>query len=202
LREDFKSDHPRINYKYKFFEAPFINEHFQAKYGDYKNSGYTRGHNVCASNYRSNEEFEKETYNYLNITPQTSSLNNGLWSLLEKYSHKKAIELNGIYIITGPLYIPERKTENGETYEILKTKIIGNNVPVPTHYFKIIYSRETNWCESYIIPNRCIGKKISFKIFKRDLTEIEKYAGIKINFKPQVRDTNTLVFPFETFESL
>jgi endonuclease G len=158
---DFVSDHPRINYR--FFQAPFVYEYFQANYSDYTKSGYSRGHNVCASNYRSNKDFEKETYILLNISPQTPELNNGLWNELEIYIRKKAKELKGLYIITGPLYIPKTVTKNNKTYLKLEYELIGKGVPVPTHYFKIIYSSEANFKESYIIPNEDIDKKISFK---------------------------------------
>jgi endonuclease G, mitochondrial len=67
--------------------------------------------------------------------------------------------------------------ESGKKY--VKYEVIGaNDVSVPTHYFKIVFSSEGSLLESYIVPNEPIAAEVPLKDFMTTIEKIERASGI------------------------
>lgn len=87
---------------------------------DYTNSGYDRGH-IAPSGDMTTVQSQNESFLFSNIAPQASRFNQQQWRLLEaSVKHKYP------YVITGVIY-------QGSTI-----KTIGNNVGIPTQFYKIV----------------------------------------------------------------
>jgi endonuclease G, mitochondrial len=145
---------------------------------DYRGSGFDRGHNACSSNFKYNQKLRDETFLFSNITPQDHSLNNMAWNKLEQYIEKKIKSSDGdAFIVTGSAYIPiiNKKGKKEVHYEV-----IGNNVTVPTHFFKVFMQRDS-WgvitnVECYLMPNTSKPKK--FKEYQVSIQEIEAKTNL------------------------
>lgn len=111
---------------------PAIPSSWQPNLGNAYQNSYTRGHAI-ASNYRQTTTAQnKQTFYYSNMTPQTSTLNNGNWNTLEQavkgYSSRIGSS-SRLFVVTGPIF------ESG--YSTTKDKS-GLVCPVPTKYYKCL----------------------------------------------------------------
>jgi endonuclease G len=163
---------------FDFMEDPLLPAHFRANKSDYKGSGFDRGHLSPAGNARSSPEAMKDTFYLSNISPQHPQLNRKYWLKLERHVREMTKSYTKVYVITGPLFLPE-KDNDGKKY--VRYQVIGeNNVAVPTHYFKVIHGKKDLILETeaYIIPNRPIENDPPLKSFAVTLEKVEKAAGL------------------------
>ena len=70
---------------------------------DYRRSGYDRGHQAPAADFKWNPQAEEETFLLSNICPQNSIMNRAIWEHLEKHVRQWAERYHRLYIVTGPL---------------------------------------------------------------------------------------------------
>jgi endonuclease G len=116
---------------------------------DYVNSGYDRGHMAPAAD-ASNAIQMSETFLLTNMTPQDPKLNRGEWNKLEeKVRHIFATSNSDVWVMTAAIYGPTPVA-------------IGNNIPVPTGYWKVIYSNKTHI--EYYADNKAIAKVLKTKL--------------------------------------
>jgi endonuclease G len=165
--------------EFDFMEDPLIPAHLRASKSDYRRSGFDRGHLSPAANARSSPQTMKDTFYLSNISPQHPQLNRKYWVKLERHVREMTKTYAKVYVITGPLFIPEMDKEDGNKY--VRYQVIGeNNVAVPTHYFKVIYGKKDNTVvtEAYVIPNQPIDKDPPLKKFAVTLDKVEKAAGL------------------------
>lgn len=104
---------------------PAIDESWQLS-GSY--SGYTRGHQVASADRQTTTDQNKQTFYYSNMTPQTSTLNSGIWETLEGEVQgllKGLSSYEKIYVVTGPVF------ESGYS-------TTSDGYPVPTKYYKCL----------------------------------------------------------------
>ncbi len=94
---------------------------------DYSKSGYDRGHLVPANDFRWGQNVMDECFYISIISPQLPSFNRGKWRQLETLISKWAITEEEIYIITGTIF-----SKNPPAIGI-------NKIPIPSHFYKIIY---------------------------------------------------------------
>jgi endonuclease G len=164
--------------EFDFMEDPEIPAHLRASKSDYRGSGFDRGHLSPAANARSSAQAMKDTFYFSNISPQHPQLNRKYWLKLERHVREMTKSHAKVYVITGPLFIPEMDKE-GKKY--VRYQVIGeNNVAVPTHYFKVIYGKKESGVvtEAYVIPNRPIENDPPLKKFAVTLDKVEKAAGL------------------------
>ncbi len=176
--------------EYDFMEDPMVPPHLRASKSDYKGSGYDRGHLCPAANARSTPQAMKDTFYLSNISPQHPQLNRKYWLKLERHVREMTKSHSKVYVITGPLFIPEMD-KDGKKY--VRYQVIGeNNVAVPTHYFKVIYGKTDRSIvtEAYVIPNRPIENDPPLKSFAVTLDKVEKAAGL--TFKNTSQKNNWL----------
>lgn len=176
----------------KFMEDSSIHEYFRATLKDFKHSHLDRGHMAAAANHKMTQDDLDQTFVLSNISPQEGSFNSGGWERLENYVRWLAKMSKNLYVVTGPLYLPQ-KARDGKTYVIYR--VIGDNmVSVPTHYFKVIL---TEWedgrlaLEAFMMANDpSINSGINLDDYRVPISEldrIERAAGM-IFFNALQRD--------------
>lgn len=130
-----------------FFADKDIPSKFRAKNSDFKRSGYDRGHLAPAATIDYSRKALDETFLLTNIVPQLPGFNRdgwgykGAWGALEHKVRSMVVKYGEVYVIAGPIY---NKSE---------TKVIGNAVPVPTHFYKLVVDPEYNSVISFILPH-------------------------------------------------
>ena len=107
--------------------------------GDYKFSGYDRGHMAPAADMKWNKKAMSESFYLTNVAPQTHALNNGAWKRLEEKCRQWAMMDSVLYIVCGPVLTDE-----------LTERIGATGVAVPQRFFKVIVA-------PYADPPRGIG---------------------------------------------
>ncbi len=135
-----------------------------AELSDYRGSGYDRGHLIPAADATWSEEAMSDTFFLSNMTPQEPQFNRGIWADLEATVRNFADRLDGVYVVTGPLYLsPEVKT------------IGENEVAVPDSFFKAILSVSGGKTEGigFILANEKSGEALSRFILPIDTIEEE-----------------------------
>lgn len=94
--------------------------------GDYRGSGFDRGHLAPAGDMKWSRYAMSQSFLMSNMSPQLPAFNRGVWRRLETEVRKWAVEKDSLYVITGPLFA------EGDS-------LIGENgVGVPGYYFKVL----------------------------------------------------------------
>lgn len=167
----------RNNFQFK--EDHEIPKIFQSKLGDFKDSGFDRGHLAPAANHKNNKESLANTFYLSNISPQVPQFNRGYWAKLEKHIRELTKHFDVVHIITGPLFLPEEEND-GKKY--VKYQVIGkNDVAVPTHFFKVIILENLSGEQdryAYILPNTPISSNSRLEQFLVTTQKVEKLAGL------------------------
>lgn len=167
-----------------FKEDEKIPKHLRATPIDYRGQGFDRGHLAPAANHRASPAAMADTFYMTNICPQSPQLNRGYWSKLEKHVRNLTETNQAVYVVTGPLYLPQKEAD-GKRY--VKYQVIGrNDVAVPTHFFKVITVE--NWqgkreTQAYILPNTIIASNTDLQTFKTKPEKVEKLAGLILPHK-------------------
>lgn len=150
-----------------------------ADLSDFRNSGYDRGHQAPAADFKWSFTAEEESFLLSNICPQNQNLNRGLWEHLENHIRRWAKQYDKLYIVTGPL---------------LDTCIdyIGRNrVCVPRGFFKVILdcSDHNNYQSiAFIMRNSDLPETDSLQSYAVPVDSVEKITGIHFfsNFPVQL----------------
>jgi len=144
-----------------------------ATLADYKGSGYDRGHLAPAADMGFSSIAMSESFYMSNMSPQLPAFNRGIWKELESLVRTYAKKYGKIYVVTGGVL-----NGSGQT--------IGNNVTIPTHYYKIILTGEGENTRmiSFLLMNQKHTAPLSKFVVNTDI--IEKLTGI--DFFPQLPD--------------
>ncbi len=140
---------------------------------DYKGSGYDRGHIAPAADMKQNSTSMSESFYLSNMSPQHPSFNRGAWKKLEEQVRNWALDKNGIYVVSGPVFRNNIGT------------IGPNKVTVPGYYFKVLYDPDSQKMLALIMPNRKISQPLNTFIVSVDSVE----AITNIDFFPQLEDS-------------
>ncbi len=126
-----------------FRPDPLIPLQFSATNGDYKASGYDRGHLAPAADMSWAPDVMSESFYFSNITPQEPGFNRGIWKKLEDQVRKWASVLDTLLIATGPLK------------DDCKGFIGPGRVAVPNAFFKAIIAWHNHSAKgiAFIMPN-------------------------------------------------
>lgn len=139
----------------------------RAELSDYAKSKYDRGHMTPSAD-MGTESAQAESFSLANIVPQDHNNNTGIWSAIEGATRYLANKEGGIFVITGAMF-------KGD-----KLKAIGkNNVLVPSHVYKVIFSPKQQKGAAYLCDN---APGDAYKVVS--IAEIESLAGI--NFFPKL----------------
>jgi endonuclease G len=137
---------------------------------DYTNSGYDRGH--MAPNWttylRYGRDAQIETFLMSNIVPQTPSLNRQVWRELEETVAKEyGIEMETVWVITGPIYDDEPTYLPGD-----------DRIEIPDSFYKIIVDEVGGKVRalSYIIDQEVSGED-DLDNYTVSIDQIENLTG-------------------------
>ncbi len=138
-----------------------------ASKGDYRGSGYDRGHMVPAGDMNFSERAISETFYMSNMSPQIRNFNGGIWRELEENVRDWAYKNRHLYVVSGPIL----------TSGIRET--IGlNKVAVPEAYYKILLDLTNPELKAiaFVMPNELSNHPISH--FMTTIDEVESLTGI------------------------
>ena len=172
---ELKKEHLTFsNHKRPLFELDKKVKTGSAHWGNYKNSGYSKGHLVPAGDRKFSKEAYNNTFLTSNISPQKPAFNAGVWNRLEQKVRYWVGKERHLYVITG-----------GILKEGLKT-IGRENVSVPEYFYKILldYSEPEIKAIAFLVPHKKSKKPLySFVV---SIDEIESLTGI--DFYPSLPD--------------
>jgi len=140
---------------------------YQAQVNDYLEPIYDMGHLVSSESLDLTIELNSETFLLSNITPQLPGLNRAAWKGLENRERKWATERGEVYVYVGMLY------EGGDIV------YINNRIPVPSHFFKVIYDPKTQDSISYLFPHKPIRTSELDK-YLSSIDDIELRSGLNL----------------------
>jgi len=109
----------------KFDPDPQVPDIFTSHNKDYWRSGWSRGHMAPAGNNKHCQEAMNQTFFLTNIVPQDLDNNGNYWNRLEIYCRELTKLYSDVYIISGPLWLPELESEDATcdaTYLPIKWK--------------------------------------------------------------------------------
>ena len=134
--------------------------------GDYRRSGYDRGHLAPAADMAFSGQTMADSFFMSNMSPQKPSFNRGIWKDLEALVRSFAITERKIVVVTGPI-LPQEKT----------ITIGANRVTVPTHYYKVIFDlTPPQKMIAFILPNE--GSDKALWKFAVSVDAVEKATGL------------------------
>ena len=134
--------------------------------GDYRRSGYDRGHLAPAADMAFSGQTMADSFFMSNMSPQKPAFNRGIWKDLEALVRSFAITERKIVVVTGPI-LPKKKT----------VTIGANKVTVPTHYYKVIFDlTPPQKMIAFILPNE--GSDKLLREFAVSVDAVEKATGL------------------------
>lgn len=110
-------------------------------YGSNGYEGYDRGHQLPSASRTANYSTNAATFYFSNMTPQNSSLNQGVWAKLETKVRGYSSTCDTLYVITGPVL----KTTEDPVITYIQDRE-QNNIALPKAYFKVLlkYTKSSN----------------------------------------------------------
>lgn len=120
----------------------------RVKDGDYKNTGYVRGHLCSAADRDSDKSWLKQTYLTSNLVPMTMVCNSGEWKKVEDACRDHAEGGHVLVIARGPLYnVPRWLTRSGIT------------IAIPDGFFCAAQCRNCRYREFTAVCNTIYGPR-------------------------------------------
>ena len=161
--------------KDRFFPDARLPSAERATLGDYKGSGYDKGHLAPAGDMPTPSAMA-QSFSLANMVPQAPEHNRGAWRVsVEAATKKYAGRATGdVYVITGPVYAPS----------IAQSEAIGpGQVRVPKDLFKLVYDEDRHkaWAHWHLNDDATQGSPpISYGELVRR-TGIEFLPGVRLN---------------------
>lgn len=137
-----------------------------ASLADYRGSGFDRGHLAPAGDMKWSRDAMSESFLLSNMSPQYPSFNRGIWKKLEEKVREWAVEMDSIYVITGPV-LGRVDSTIGE-----------NRVSIPEYYYKVLVdlSPPDHSFIAFLLPNaKSSADLASFAI---TVDSLEAFTGI------------------------
>ncbi len=145
-----------------------------AHWGNFKNSGYSKGHLLPAGDRKFSKKAYDNTFLTSNVSPQKYDFNAGIWNRLEQKVRYWATKERHLYVITGGVLADNLKTIGRE------------KVAIPNSYYKILldYAAPEIKAIAFLVPHE-ESKKPLYK-FVVSIDQIESLTGI--DFFPSLPD--------------
>lgn len=137
---------------------------------DYIRSGYDRGHQAPAGDFKFSQRMMSQSFYMSNIAPQAPQFNRGIWKSLEEQVRAWALRDGGLYVVTGPVL------RDG-----LPTIGRANEVAVPEYFYKVLlYCRKGASPDirmiGFLLKNEPSHERLSTFVVPVD--QIEKATGL------------------------
>ncbi len=140
-------------------------------------SGYDRGHQLPSASRTASYSMNAATFYFSNMTPQNSSLNQGIWAKLETKVRGYTSSCDTLYVVTGPVIT----TTESPTISYVKDNN-GNNVAIPKGYFKVLlkYKKSSNSYSSigFWFDNKSYGYGDPTAANAQTVAWVEKKTGL------------------------
>lgn len=141
---------------------------------DYRKSGFDRGHQAPAADFKRSQAAMDESFYLSNMAPQIGpSFNRGIWARLEERVRDLVRSRKRLIVITGPVY-------ESDELPPPKKKEIGDGTPgvrVPEGFYKIIYDPKRQRVLAFLLPNRKLRKR-KIGEFRTTVRELEELTGL------------------------
>jgi endonuclease G len=169
-----------------FAPDPKLEKGRRAELSDYRKSGYDRGHQAPSANQTVSQQLQAETYFLSNMAPQTEALNQRIWKSLEARARELARTNGPAYIITGPLFYDEAEDDSRTADGYVEHMVIGKDVAVPTHFYKVILWRNASnkWVGTAVVmknQKKPFPKPYHFDNYVRSIEWVEERTGLDFN---------------------
>ena len=137
-----------------------------ATLGDYRGSGYDRGHLAPAADMAFSEKTMSDSFYMSNMSPQRPEFNRGVWKRLEIQVRLFAITEEKIFVVTGPVLSEEKSITIG-----------SSQVTVPRFYYKVVYDMTPpEKMIGFILPNE--GSRKDLRDFAVTVDTVEELTGL------------------------
>jgi endonuclease G len=152
----------------EFYEEARLPGADRAQLGDYKNSGFDRGHMAPAGDMATGEAMA-QSFSLANIVPQDPVNNRKAWAGIEKATRKYVMRASGdVYVITGPVF------------DGVVPTIGDNHVWVPQHLFKLVFDPATHQAWAHWLDNTAAARA------EKPISYEELVARTGIRFLPEI----------------
>ena len=132
--------------------------------GDYKGSGFDKGHLAPAKDMASSVESMKNSFFMTNISPQLPGCNRGIWKRLETQVRRWAVREGKICIITGPVFKKRNK------------RMKESRIPIPYAFYKVVLDLTPPMkMIAFVIPNETSKRQLPS--FSLSVDSVEKLTG-------------------------
>jgi endonuclease G len=150
---------------------------------NYRGSGFDRGHQAPAADFKKSQKLMDESFFLTNMAPQVGAcFNRGVWAQLEGDVRDLAKTRKRLIVFTGPVYEDPVKTIGD-----LRTKKRGVTLAVPEAFYKIVYHPATGRSVAFLMPNKKLCKRDPSD-FITDIRHIEELTGV--DFFPSLSRRN------------
>lgn len=157
-----------VNASYKrsnsFKEDSELPDYARSTLADYSGSGYDRGHLAPSATMDFSQDSMKQSFLMSNMSPQLPGFNRVGWRILEEHVRDLANEYNELYVVTGPIY------QGNES-------AIGNNVIIPSAFYKVILDPAFNEAIAFIVPHRDVSSS-ELASFVTTIDAVEQQTGL------------------------
>lgn len=168
LLEESKYSHTQLS------QSTEIPQELQASLSDYHDSDYSSGLLVLPLK----NDILSLTFSLTNTVPMHKKFKGEYWNKLQNQTLEMARKHNKIVVISGPLFLNERKEKD---MKFVTYQVIGQNkIAVPSHFFKTIYYTLENVLKSksFLIPNKEISIDVPIETFEISVVDLQKISGI------------------------
>ena len=184
-REDLRGTAER---KDNFKVEPEIprGENKRAELCNYKRSGFDRGHQAPAADFKRDQELMDDSFYLSNMAPQVGpSFNRGIWARLEERVRDLVRSRKRLYVITGPVYdAPDLGGPDKEfIWGTCERRDDRSGVAVPDGFYKIVYDPRRQRALAFLFPNERLRNRKA-KEFRASVRDVEELTGL--NFFPRM----------------
>lgn len=166
-----------------FLADPQLENPERTKMGDYKGSGMIPLKMVTGAELKYDQIAIDESFFLSNTTPATPKFVMGIWASLNKRIEKWTTSKGQLYVYTGPIFAKK------------PVKTIGDKIPLPSHFYKIIIDPKLQENIVFIIPNEAIlpirgtvkaTATYDLEKYIYSINTVEKY--VNLSFLPGLKD--------------
>lgn len=146
----------------------------RATLGDYRKSGFTRGHMCPAGDNKWDQDAMYQSFLLSNMCPQDAGSNSGDWNEIEMACRQWAVKYGDVYIVCGPVFFKQSHQTIG-----------ANKVVVPEAFFKVVLRLGTHpQGIGFICRNEAGNHPKSYYV--NTIDQVERITGI--DFFPRLSD--------------
>lgn len=132
------------------------------------------GHMAPAEAHSSEQSLLVDTFYLSNAVPQYASMNRGKWAKLEACTRAQTPATGRAWVISGPMVYTDADVEE------IPVDVIGNNVVIPTHTWKIFVSESSSgnlqaW--AVVMPNKKLREGSDLNEYAQSIDDIEDATG-------------------------